>query len=85
MRIDTILKIWCPGCESINFVNQGDITRLSGGDPDGFECWCCHRRELYDPEETEHYEWGGPEDSEHATFAEYVAERCSFDEGKKEA
>ena len=44
MFIDTWLKIHCPNCNKVNWINQGDTSDLTGFDAETFRCWSCKTR-----------------------------------------
>jgi hypothetical protein len=48
MKAETILKIACPACGKVNYVNIGDVTDCTGTDHDGFVCWSCTGKFLFD-------------------------------------
>lgn len=41
MRTETWYKIWCPFCDHINWVCNGDASDLTAVDVDGFRCCDC--------------------------------------------
>ncbi len=65
---ETILKEWCPKCETVNFINLGDMEDMTVSEPDGVECHKCGHQWLFDEDsvnvvglENLDYEIGGTE------------------------
>lgn len=48
---ETIIKEWCPKCDTVNFVNNGDMEDISGIDIDGIECYSCGHEWLFPGQE----------------------------------
>lgn len=48
MRIETILKLWCPRCDAVNYLDIGDVSDQTGHDAEGFRCHACRGRFLLD-------------------------------------
>lgn len=53
MYIESWDKYECPRCKAINWICVGDTRDMTSCDPEGFNCWQCHREFFLDDECTE--------------------------------
>ena len=42
-RVDTYYKTWCPYCHEANWVNNGDVSDISGTDVERIRCHACKK------------------------------------------
>ena len=42
--MNTWIEDYCPSCKSANFINNGDVSDLTGMDVEGFICWKCKKK-----------------------------------------
>lgn len=48
MQIEQWLRVWCPHCSRVNWVNNGDPEDIMGFDSEGFQCWKCKEHVPFD-------------------------------------
>ena len=45
------LELFCPNCDTTNWVDNGDPTDVTGFDTEGYQCWKCKKEFTLDNEE----------------------------------
>ena len=81
MRVDHLLKIWCPKCKAVNYVcagTEGSGPYGGGEDVSGLICYSCKHQELFDSD-TERTMWEMEEPG--LTFEQWQKQCLFFIEG----
>lgn len=50
MYIETWYKTWCPDCNAVNWVCNGDMSDMTAVDVTGVSCWKCKNQYPLDDE-----------------------------------
>jgi len=58
------IKVKCPYCERMNYVDLGNVQDLSGVDPEAMECWSCDKKSWLAENTKEDYGYDSVEDAD---------------------
>lgn len=81
--VSTWYELYCPQCDSSNFVDGGNQADASGYDPEGCKCWKCGNCFVVDDEWQDEIDESNCDDGKHLVDAKLFLEAIELIESFK--